>query len=160
MYWHRPIPYSFSFFILFLMKVSGKHFPFSLSFSLFFALKKNKKNKNNPNLRGGRPPPSPPLATPLPSLLRATVALSFQIEICNLDRTKSSFLATILFLKNSPRIELQALITPWMIRFWCSLSISCLWSICFLHVLLSFFIMYTTCIYSNSRLAICTSGNP
>ena len=27
----------FSWFILFVMKVSGKHFPFSLSFSLFFA---------------------------------------------------------------------------------------------------------------------------
>ena len=43
MYWHRPIiPYSFSFFILFLMKVSGKHFPFSLSFSLFSPSKEKK----------------------------------------------------------------------------------------------------------------------
>ena len=29
-----------------------------------------------------------------PSFYHATVALSFQIEICNMDRTKSSFLAT------------------------------------------------------------------
>ena len=32
-----------------------------------------------------------------PSIYHATVALSFQIEICNLDRTKSSFLATSLY---------------------------------------------------------------
>ena len=34
-----------------------------------------------------------------PSIYHATVALSFQIEICNLDRTKSSFLATSLYKK-------------------------------------------------------------
>ena len=34
-----------------------------------------------------------------PSIYHATVALSFQIEICNLDRTKSSFLATSLHKK-------------------------------------------------------------
>ena len=33
------------------------------------------------------------------SFYHATVALSFQIEICNLDRTKSSFLATSLYKK-------------------------------------------------------------
>ena len=32
-----------------------------------------------------------------PSFYHATVALSFQIEICNLDRTKSSVLATSLY---------------------------------------------------------------
>ena len=32
-----------------------------------------------------------------PSFYHATVALSFQIEICNLDKTKSSFLATSLY---------------------------------------------------------------
>ena len=40
------------------MKVSGKHFPFSLSFSPFFAFKKKKKKKKSQG--GGRPPPSPP----------------------------------------------------------------------------------------------------
>ena len=40
-----------------------------------------------------------------PSIYHATVALSFQIEICNLDRTKYSFLATswykkVIFTKN------------------------------------------------------------
>ena len=34
-----------------------------------------------------------------PSFYHATVALSFQIEICNLDSTKSSFLATSLYKK-------------------------------------------------------------
>ena len=34
-----------------------------------------------------------------PSFYHATVALSFQIEICNLDRTKSSVLATSLYKK-------------------------------------------------------------
>ena len=34
-----------------------------------------------------------------PSIYHATVALSFQIEICNLDRTNSSFLATSLYEK-------------------------------------------------------------
>ena len=35
---HRPIPYSFSLFILFLMNLfQGNIVPFSLSFSLFFA---------------------------------------------------------------------------------------------------------------------------
>ena len=34
-----------------------------------------------------------------PSFYHATVALSFQIEICNLDRTKFSFLATSLYQK-------------------------------------------------------------
>ena len=34
-----------------------------------------------------------------PSIYHATVSLSFQIEICNLDRTKSSFLATSLYKK-------------------------------------------------------------
>ena len=34
-----------------------------------------------------------------PSIYHATVALSFQIEICNLDRTKSSILATSLYKK-------------------------------------------------------------
>ena len=34
-----------------------------------------------------------------PSIYHATVALSFQIEICNLDRTISSFLATSLYKK-------------------------------------------------------------
>ena len=58
MYWHRPIPYSFSFFILFLMKVSGKYFPFSLSFSLFFAFYKTKKNKKI--LGGATAPIAPP----------------------------------------------------------------------------------------------------
>ena len=44
-------PNLFLFFILFLMKVSGKHFPFSLSFFLFSPSKKKKKKKKN--LRGG-----------------------------------------------------------------------------------------------------------
>ena len=34
-----------------------------------------------------------------PSFYHATVALSFQIEICNLDSTKSSFLAAHLYKK-------------------------------------------------------------
>ena len=34
-----------------------------------------------------------------PSIYHATVSLSFQIEICNLDRTISSFLATSLYKK-------------------------------------------------------------
>ena len=34
-----------------------------------------------------------------PSIYHAIVALSFQIEICNLDRTKSSYLATSLYRK-------------------------------------------------------------
>ena len=34
-----------------------------------------------------------------PSLYHATVALSFRIEIWNLDKTKSSFLATSLYKK-------------------------------------------------------------
>ena len=52
-----------------------------------------------------------------PCFYHATVALSFQIEIYNLDRTKASVLhvATHLFIKkykkNSPKIELQ----PWFI---------------------------------------------
>ena len=33
------------------------------------------------------------------TMVHATVSLSFQIEICNLDRTKSSFLATSLYKK-------------------------------------------------------------
>ena len=48
-----------------------------------------------------------------PSIYHATVSLSFQIEICNLDRTKSSFLATSLYKKSfSPKIELQGLVAP------------------------------------------------
>ena len=68
MYWHRPIPYIlFLFFHSFPNEfVSGKHFPFSLFFSLFFRLL---------NLRGGgRPPPSPPLAMPfVPQWIAASV---------------------------------------------------------------------------------------
>ena len=48
-----------------------------------------------------------------PSIYHATVALSFQIEICNLDRTKSSFLATSLYKKVIfTKIELQGLVAP------------------------------------------------
>ena len=48
-----------------------------------------------------------------PSIYHATVALSFQIEICNLDRTKSSFLATSLYKKVIiTKIELQGPVAP------------------------------------------------
>ena len=53
----------------------------------------------------------------------ATVALSFQIEICNLDRTKSSFLATSLYKKVIfTKIELQGLVAPATI---CNLVLVC-----------------------------------
>ena len=48
-----------------------------------------------------------------PSFYHATVALSFQVEICNLNRIKSSFLPTSLLYKNNfhRKIELQGFIT-------------------------------------------------
>ena len=52
MYWHRPIPYSFSFFILFLMNMfQGNIFLFLFPFPFFFRLL---------NLRGGGDRPHRP----------------------------------------------------------------------------------------------------
>ena len=54
----------------------------------------------------------------LPSFYYVTVALSFQIEICNLDRTKSSFLATSLYKKVIfTKIELRGLATIWLFAY-------------------------------------------
>ena len=60
-------------------------------------------------------------------IYHATVALSFQIEICNLDRTKSSFLATSLYKKVIfTKIELQGLVAPAMISSYTCIHI-CWW---------------------------------